>query len=90
MLKLGMKVKDQVTGFQGILSALAEHLTGDRRGLVSSKSLQDGFMPAARWFDVRRLEIVSTEILVLKPHTTPKSTPKSAPAKVSKTSKAKK
>lgn len=76
MLKLGMKVKDQVTGFQGILTALADHLTGERRGLVSSAALQDGFMPASRWFDVRRLEIVGTEILKLKAHSLPKDKPK--------------
>ena len=66
-MKLGQKAKDQVTGFEGIITALAEHLTGEHRALVSSKALQDGFMPASRWFDVRRLLIIGTDVLVLKP-----------------------
>ncbi|GAA5163071.1 hypothetical protein [Viridibacterium curvum] len=75
-LKLGQTVADQVTGFQGVLTALADHLTGERRGLVASAAIRDGFMPAARWFDVRRLQIVKSEVLTLKPHVEPK-TPKS-------------
>lgn len=66
-MKLGQKAKDQVTGFEGIITALADHLTGERRALVSSQALQDGFMPASRWFDVRRLLIIGTSVLVLKP-----------------------
>ncbi|MDB5801028.1 MAG: hypothetical protein JWL63_1967 [Rhodocyclales bacterium] len=71
---LGQKVKDQVTQFEGIITALADHITGDRRALVSSQSLQDGFMPASRWFDVRRLSIIGTSVLVLKPNTGVKAT----------------
>lgn len=71
-LKLGQTVKDQVTGFQGILTGLAVHLTGEHRGLVASSAIRDGFMPAARWFDVRRLQIVKAECLVLKPNSSPK------------------
>ncbi|HSD38312.1 MAG TPA: hypothetical protein VLC92_12435 [Rhodocyclaceae bacterium] len=71
---LGQKVKDQVTGFEGILTALADHITGERRALVSAKALQDGFMSASRWFDVRRLKIVDSSVLVLKTDEAVKST----------------
>jgi hypothetical protein len=80
-LKLGQTVKDQVTGFQGVLTGLAEHLTGEHRGLVASQALRDGFMPAARWFDVRRLQIVKSECLVLKPNSAPKTAPKGGKTK---------
>ena len=66
-MKLEQKAKDQVTGFEGIIRALADHLTGERRALVSSQALHDGFMPASRWFDVRRLLIIGTDVLILKP-----------------------
>jgi hypothetical protein len=78
-MKLGQKAKDQVTGFEGIITALADHITGERRALVSSQALKDGFMPASRWFNVHRLSIIGTSVLVLKP---------SEPVKTSKGKKA--
>ena len=69
---LGQKVKDQVTGFEGIVTALAEHITGERRALVSAKAIKDGFMSASRWFDVRRLTVTSTSVLVLRTDPAPK------------------
>jgi len=54
-LPIGTKVRDEVTHFEGVITALAYHITDEWRALVATKSLQDGFMPAARWFSVQRL-----------------------------------
>ena len=78
---LGQKAKDQVTGFEGTITALADHITGERRALISAKAVKDGFMSASRWFDVRRLTVVGTSVLVLKSETAAK------PAKAVKSKK---
>jgi len=54
--ELGIKVKDVVTGFKGILMARAEYLTGCNQYLVlptpkSSKTIY----PDSQWFDEGRL-----------------------------------
>jgi len=54
MFKLGDKVKDSITGFDGVAVGRAEYLYGCVRVLVESSELKDG-QPIDCWFDEQRL-----------------------------------
>ena len=57
MTMLGKKVRDKITGFQGIAVAHCKYLTGcDQYGL--QPELRDGKMEKAEWFDEGRLVVV--------------------------------
>ena len=52
MITLGDKVKDRISGFEGIATAVAEYLNGCTRILVESTTLdEEGKMLEAVWFD---------------------------------------
>jgi len=56
-IKLGKKVKDSITGFTGIATAITEHLYGCIRVCVESKTLKekDSHESIELWFDEQRL-----------------------------------
>ena len=54
-IKLGDKVKDSITGFEGIVVARAEYLNGCVSCQVEAKELKDGVPLKAQWFDEQRL-----------------------------------
>lgn len=54
---LGKKLKDKITGFEGIAVAHCKYLTGcDQYGL--QPPLRDGKIEPSQWFDEGRLEVV--------------------------------
>lgn len=57
-MELGVKAKDKITGFTGIVTGKASYLTGCDQYLVQPKCKEDGEMTDGRWFDEQRLEIV--------------------------------
>ena len=57
MVKLRDKVKDSITGFEGIVVCRAEYLDGCIRVLVQPSTLtSDGAMLKALWIDESQLE----------------------------------
>ena len=57
MIKLGDKVKDSISGFEGIVTGRAEYLYGCVRVLVQPESLQDdGKLAEDTWIDEQRLD----------------------------------
>lgn len=58
MFSLGDKVKDIVTGFEGILIGKTDFLNGCTRWGVQSDTLKDGLPTEAQWFDEPQLELV--------------------------------
>jgi hypothetical protein len=52
----GDTVKDKVTGFTGVVTGVAEYLTGCRQCCVQPAA-KDGEFKAAHWFDDDRLSI---------------------------------
>ena len=48
---LGFTVKDQISGFTGVVTAKTEWLNGCVRYGVQSRKLNDGEPLAAQWFD---------------------------------------
>ena len=57
MSMLGIKVRDRVTGFVGIVTTIAYHLTGCRRAWVEGPANDKG-ETQERWIDESRLEVV--------------------------------
>lgn len=68
---LGLKVRDKVTGYTGIVTSITYDLYGCIQALVHkpckdmSKQLSDCF-----WLDTNRLEIISKTPVMKSPHLT--------------------
>ena len=78
----GIRGKDVVTGFEGIITGLARDMTGSDQYLLSAES-KENKEPERIWFDENRLERVGSSKIVL-PDTKKEKKPGadvSAPAK---------
>jgi hypothetical protein len=56
--ELGMKAKDKITGFTGILTARCEFLTGCNRYCIQPTELKDGTPINGIYFDEAQIDIV--------------------------------
>jgi len=54
---LGKKVKDTVTGFEGIITGRIEYISGCLQYAVSPPVKEDGTKREGEWFDEQRLEV---------------------------------
>jgi hypothetical protein len=57
MIKLGSKVKDEITGLSGIVTGYVTYLSGCNQALVVPKAAADGTFKDDQWFDDQRLEL---------------------------------
>ena len=55
MIELGQKVKDNITGFEGLVVARIEYLNGCIQFQVQPSKLKDGKPLEAEWIDEQRL-----------------------------------
>lgn len=60
-IKLGVKAKDKVTGFEGIITSRIEYLTGCAQFGLTPKAV-DGKTLSTEYFDGERLEYVDEGI----------------------------
>lgn len=58
MIELGSKVKDKITGFEGIAVARFQWLTGCERYEVQPERLKDGKPIESATFDEKRLTVL--------------------------------
>ena len=58
-IPLGAKVKDTVSGFQGVCISRTEYLNGCFRLGIQAKVGKDGKAPDTHWFDEPQLKILS-------------------------------
>lgn len=56
---IGLKVRDKVTGFEGVVTTVSFDLYGCVQ-VVVSPPVKDGDLKDGRWFDIQRLEILDT------------------------------
>lgn len=63
-ITLGKKVKDKVTGYEGIATARVEYLNGCVQYCVKPKVGADGKMPDPEYIDVQQLEVVEDGVSV--------------------------
>jgi hypothetical protein len=59
--KLGDNVKDLITGFTGIITGRAEHVTGCNTYGVTSKVDKDNKGGEIGWYDENRIEIIKNK-----------------------------
>jgi hypothetical protein len=57
---LGKKVKDRITGFEGIVTGQVEYLTGCNQVLVIAKATSEGVINSI-WLDEQRIEVIDPE-----------------------------
>lgn len=60
--ELGTRVKDLITGYTGIITGRAEHITGCNTYWVNPQLIKEGKVVSAEYFDEDRLEKVDEGI----------------------------
>lgn len=61
-IELGQKIRDKVSGIEGIAVARTEFLNGCVRITLQPKGKKDGTLPDEKWFDSQQLEVVGQGI----------------------------
>jgi hypothetical protein len=61
--ELGKRAKDKITGFEGILMARCQYLTGCSRYCIQPTELKDSRPVDSMYFDEDMIEIISEGIL---------------------------
>lgn len=64
---LGLKVRDKVTGFEGVVGTVGFDLYGCVQVILQPPVTKDGDLKDSRWFDVHRLEVLSPERVMAVP-----------------------
>lgn len=67
MIGLGSRVRDSVTGFEGIATARSVYLYGCVRITISSQKLNMGGEPIEAWFDEQRVEVLEVKAPAVSP-----------------------
>lgn len=65
MIELGSKVRDEVSGFEGIAFGRSEFLNGCVRIGVQPRIGADGKLPESAWFDEPQLEVIECRVIEL-------------------------
>lgn len=63
MFKLGVKVRDKVTGFEGIVTSRVEYMNGCVQYCVKPKAKKGEKMPDGEYIDVEQLEYVDDGVV---------------------------
>jgi len=63
-VQLGQKVKDKITGFEGIVVARCEYLNGCIQYQVKPKVNEKNESSKEQWIDDQQLEVISDGILI--------------------------
>lgn len=58
MIKLGDKVRDRISGFEGIATARVEYINGCIQFCIKPKMLKDGKVIDGEYFDVDQIEVI--------------------------------
>lgn len=61
--KLGDRVRDTITGYEGIVVATTQWLTGCARLYVQPETLHDGKVREPETFDITRLILVQADVV---------------------------
>lgn len=62
MVKLGDKVRDVITGFEGIAIGKSEWLCGCTTYGITPQKLKDGKIIDTEWFDEGRIEVIAEDV----------------------------
>jgi hypothetical protein len=67
---LGLRVKDKVTGFSGVVTSVCMDLYGCKQALLHPGMDKDGKLLEQGWFDQNRIEIINKKPVMLPPAAT--------------------
>lgn len=72
MIKLGVRVRDKVTGYEGIVTGYCEYLYGCAQYAINPGKNKDGKLDEICWFDEGRIEVIgegihAAEVTAAKP-----------------------
>jgi len=67
MAKLGAKVRDRISGFEGIVTGRAEYLWGCVQILVNPGQVKDSQPVTSTWLDEDRCEVIAEQASELRP-----------------------
>ena len=56
--KLGIQIRDKVTGFAGTATGYVKYLTGCDQYLITPKVDKEGKIVPSQWYDVNRVELL--------------------------------
>jgi hypothetical protein len=70
-IELRQKVKDQISGFKGLVTGRCAYISGCDQALVAPSVDKDGKLPDSQWFDVQRLIVVDAKPVSLDNTRTP-------------------
>ncbi len=68
---MGDKAKDQITGFEGVITGKAEYISGCSQVLLAPAVNKDGEFREGQWFDLQRIEVIRTKAVELDNRATP-------------------
>jgi hypothetical protein len=57
-IQFGTRVRDRITGFEGIATAHCDYISGCNQTLVTPP-VKDGKFEAGQWFDDQRIEVLN-------------------------------
>lgn len=69
MIEMGSKVRDVITGFEGIVTGRCEYITGCSRLLITPRCDDASKQSQGNWFDIDRVEQVDESRLILASRT---------------------
>lgn len=65
IINLGDRVKDRITGFEGVVTGVVHYITGCNQVLVAPKAVDNAFKPG-EWFDIDRCEVIEAHAVNLE------------------------
>ena len=69
---LGTRMKDVVTGFEGMVESVCFDTYGCVQACIKPKADKEGKVPDGYWFDIKRLKANGARLMAVPPHfTTP-------------------
>ena len=60
---LGLKAKDKVTGFKGVISSVCFDLYGCAQFALTPEVGKEAMLPDGCWFDVQRVELTNKRVM---------------------------
>lgn len=70
-MKIGDRVKDKISGFQGIVTGIVDYISGCKQALVAPPVDKEKKLVESQWFDVQRLEVIKENAIKLENSKTP-------------------
>ena len=65
MIELGQKVRDRVTGFEGVATSKVEYLNGCVQYCVKPRVGEDNKMVDGEYVDVQQLEVIDDVLTII-------------------------